>query len=615
MKLRRLLAMVMALALAGMAAVAEDIPDSETESLFGIPMGDGSGKDPLTIMLIDCGVALNGDEPFDGSVVSQTGDPQGLTLSLAGQAGAILGDGCLLTLGYDSEPEMFDSEPVPAADHEKVSAQAFALRGLKEEKRLFSSDAPRAIKALAERIAEAGWAETYEIHVVILTGGCVNFFTAPNGYDGAALTAGVDSLRAAGAQIRAFGFDLSDSVPADRQITADNFAGGEYTSIPVGEGGVAQALRDEYIPAVAAALAEIGGWKTEPLDRIAIEEEDIAVFVTDEGVSVLSGGDPEVGAATGGLRLFHEKVILPLDLAKSRLDADGDGVMDISPLEAGERKQALIDGILDLPAGIEASSDDTGVVTVEMVTDVLNVTGAGGGSARIVIDSPSQPGETLALTVEVIDRNVYFEEVESPVQMRGDILIARAASNLAASVERKTGEAWTADQSGVTLTSDGRTLYARFNEPGTYRITAWTEQDGERRCVTSREYTARIEIDPISDVALTAPYFKAQPGQTVKVTSGGEYADLSALRVSVEPEGLAEAFSDPSRGEIFILPLKTGRGRVVITSEDGEPAAEFGLKITALTGRFTFWLFAALIPLGLIGMGLFAGLLLKRKRR
>ena len=586
----------------------------EMENTDVSDMSGHHGEESLTILLIDCGAALYGT-PFDRSLVNAAGDEHGLALSLArNAAGPLLGEGQIIILGYNDALRNAENESCGAADSEQLSRQAEKLTSLPESQRR-SSDPAGALRALNTLIANRRWAETSRLRLVMLTGGCVNFFREPaGGYNAEDLKQGVDALREAGVEIHAFGYDLSGfetfAGKEDRLITAESFADGEYTAVPVDDDGMDAALRKNYLPAVLSCLAEMGGREEGRVDPDSASVDDLTVFIGRDEVTAAEGDD--ISAIDGALMLRFPKkrAATAVDSVLALLDGDGDGVMNISPLEAGSQ---FVLSIGDLSDRITAISDDTDIIGVAASEEGISLTTNKAGSVQIHFSTTDGTDAEAALSVVVVDHRLFVADVPESVSAGdGGVLIATASAGLQAAAEKEITGAWGDAGGDVRLTNDGTSLTADFLAPGRYRIRFWVEDDGKKYHETERIVTVALVLDRPDDISLTVPYFRQQDGQIVKVTTRGEYADLNTLTVSAEPEDLFTAYADPHRGQVYIVPIKAGEGRLAVMDSDGQELTSCAVTIKSLTSAPVFWAACCAIPVCLILFGLFLGLMIKK---
>ena len=134
-----------------------------------------AGKPALYIVLVDCGATLYG-KPFEKSVVTQSGDPEGALLSLVGTAPAALcSEDYIAVYGYNDSLLSNGVQPVPMSDRQAIGTQVLALRSMSANNR-YTSDLGTALSSLGGIIEANGLPSKYDCRLVILTGGAINFY-------------------------------------------------------------------------------------------------------------------------------------------------------------------------------------------------------------------------------------------------------------------------------------------------------------------------------------------------------------------------------------------------------------------------------------------------------
>ena len=210
------------------------------------PAADPAERAPLYYVLMDCGYAFYGsDEFFDRSVAAQPGDPDGALLKMLEQCFTRLApeNAMLVLRGYHSEA-VGSAQPAPVSDEAAVQARFAALQGAHSSDNK-SSMLDAVLEALSAEIA--GFAAEYDCTLVLVTGGCVNYYKGEP--DSARLMQALSDVRAAGATIRAFGLageTIEDNLSAF-------FNPGEYTAEQI----VPTEMDDGYSAARTAMMADL----------------------------------------------------------------------------------------------------------------------------------------------------------------------------------------------------------------------------------------------------------------------------------------------------------------------------------------------------------------------
>ncbi len=210
------------------------------------PAADPAERAPLYYVLMDCGYAFYGsDEFFDRSVAAQPGDPDGALLKMLEQCFTRLApeNAMLVLRGYHSEA-VGSAQPAPVSDEAAVQARFAALQGAHSSDNK-SSMLDAVLEALSAEIA--GFAAEYDCTLVLVTGGCVNYYKGEP--DSARLMQALSDVRAAGATIRAFGLA---GATIEYNLSAF-FNPGEYTAEQI----VPTEMDDGYSAARTAMMADL----------------------------------------------------------------------------------------------------------------------------------------------------------------------------------------------------------------------------------------------------------------------------------------------------------------------------------------------------------------------
>ncbi len=625
-------------------APADGTPEAAVAD--GVPAG---GKPVLYVVLADCGATLYG-KGSKNAVVTRAGDPDGVLLSLIAAAPPLLcPEANIAVFGYHSELVYSQQvDAVPMDDGEALCAQVRTLLDVGENQRV-SSNLAGALQALDEGwLTGMGWAETYDCRLVILTGGAMYFASEkadnPTVED---VRQRVEALTDRGVTVRAFGYDLAASGALNEKLspeeaaqlllTADLFGEGAYIAAAPGNAGSSDSARFDYVEQLLGYFAAEGGYASSGSPSGGREDR------TEGRIYVLWNADarrfqgmkgekscglsPETTLANANKCRCYDPVAAdgvaaepeadPVERALksigAALDADGDGALDGEALRAGTDDSRPCPGMS--PEGFTVTSTDPAVLAAEAADGMLALSPQAAGEATLTIAPADAPDRALALKAAVRDFRLAWDfETEGTLQadLKPARLVACPDGTLQATLERlEVDGEWTAVDASV----EDNALNAALKRPGTYRVTAWAELDGEKVGEPEeRSFTAALAFDPVADVALVAPYFREQPGQRVALTVGGAPVELEGFRAAAEPASLAEVYLDAGKGCLYIAPGQAGTGRVLLTDEAGGELLSFNLKVDSLTKKPMLWILAVAIPVCLIGLTAMVVILISKLR-
>ena len=594
----------------------------------------------LYVVLADCGMALYGEgQAQPHATVTAPGDPDGMLLNLAEDVlpKLVEEDAKICFYGYNDALRSAEAvAPVSVGDAAAIAAQVDALRQLSGRQ---SSLLHTALDALAPSLRD--WQNEYDCQLILLTGGGLHYAGADKMSGELAqnpapldqLGGRIAELRAAGVTVTAYGIDLAQSPRANAENS--RLSSLVFTRDQLGEGfkltaSVAGKTDAELLLAVASDMLDDlfalkgarEGVKYEPkagalcnIDLSAAKSGDFGVICSAAtGRFTLSAGDElaalKAQAGEGDvIRLYvsdqPEKPTLEPVLAA--LDADGDGALD-GGLEAGATRSfpmpegAALANYTFSAAGEAALTISTGGESL------LNLTGAGAGTATLRIALAADPGVAAELSVSIADYSItWYADDGAALPVGQEALIAGCdpSNVLEASVTGGSGpiDGWrtAAAPNELRLTPDA---------PAAIQVTVSV---GGRSAET-RTFTVQYAISaPERSLTLKFPYFAQQPDQTVQIL------DDSGSPVSLEgfvwdAPRLADVYVSADGLTLYLAPKAAGSEDVALTHSATGQTYTLHLTVNRLTAGAPFWLLAAGVPVCLIGLTVMIVLLIVKCR-
>ncbi len=608
MKLNRLLGilMILALLLGASGALAEEPVE----------------RPPLYVFLADCGWTLYGGAPGENSVVTQPGDPEGLILNAVERVLPRLlpENASVMVLGYNNQL-LNPVEAVPAADSAAIHAQVDALRALGEDDRQ-SSLLHAALESLKGPLI--GHAADSDCHLVILTGGAINY--ASESALNKAMSADIlplaqargilDELRAAGVTVSAYGYDLAQSPrlngehpQADQLLLTKDALGEESFFLTSGDiDDLAAGLCDAFVAAygqrmtvpdtgMPVAYAVSGG----PLklgDLSGIKDSDLAVIVraSDRQFELMMGPTlqtdllaRQASAPEGDVvRVYVSNIPAKPTVADilPAMDADSDGMLD-AQLEVGAEPVCLTfeKNLSDYTFAPGAEGSFSLNADIESNTLTLTAAKAGASTLTVGLADGSEPAQIL--NVAVADYTLTWHAEENAILPVGaETLIASCDPGAALEGEFD-----------ACVEVRGNELYVMPANPAILTLSiSVSGREAEGRSFTAQYDLAETE----RQLTLVSPYFGPQPDQSVQIfDASGAAVPLAGF--SVSESALADCFLAQDGTALFIEPKAAGAGEIVLTENVTGQAVTLHLTVNSLFSNALFWVFAAGVPVCLIG--------------
>lgn len=579
---------------------------------------------PLYIVLTDCGWTLYGEEsPSENSVVAHPGDPEGMTLSFAQGVLPKLAEpeAQIMVLGYNDRLRLPEGlAPVNVSDREAIEAQVNSLRGLTGRQ---SSLPGAALEELAGRIATLDPA--YDVSVVILSGGAINYGSADNMNKavGAEVTPlaevqrVLDDMRADGVEIRSYVWDLNasgiakaDHPAKDALLLTESVMGEGCTMISGGNinemiAGLCDAVvtdfgGEEYNAPIASPLKSADLTELKSNDAAVILCED-GSFETYRGGNIVSELENRQQAAAAGdiLRLYsavnvseQDKLAIQarkLDNMIAKLDADKNGALD-AVIEVN-----AADAVLSAPAaeGYTFAAEPAETFSIAPAADELTLTAKKAGAAKLII-AAADGSVSRELSVTVVDYSIVWNLDD------GAMIYAGEETKIAECADPANVMTGMLTENGVETPCEGSDVKVVPVQSGEIAVSVSVAgRETETRSFKVHYHLA--EGEDVRNITLKHPYFKAQEGQSVHVMDvNGTAIDLSGFTAA--ESALAGVYFTENEDELLVVPNAAGEETIVLTDEVSGQTITLNLTVVSLFSQAAFWLLAAAVPVCLIGL-------------
>lgn len=582
MKLNRLMGMLMALALLLGASVAS---------------AESAELPPLYVVLADCGWTLYGDgTPGKNSVVSEVGDPEGLTLSFVEGAlpKLVEQNAQIMVFGYnDALRYAPNSTPVSASDAEGIGAQVNELRTLSGRQ---SSRLDSALKELADKLQS--YTAQFDVRLMIFSGGAVNSASAMESDPLSEVAAALAQIRAMGVQIDSYVWDLKEQ---EGSILTEQVMGEGYSMIS-GNGIVNRiaGLCDSVLGDLCdMAYSGNGSLKSADAAVVLTAEKTFEVYIG-ENLSALTERQ-EMAVDGDTVRLYRQSS--RIDALVSRLDANGDGALD-KVLEVGGESVQFSE--IDLE-GIQLAADPAFSVTADAVTGTVTFTANQSGTSKLVITA-ADGATTRELSVTAVDYTVMWSLENGAVLYVGETANIASCTDLSNVLQ---GELWLNGKS-VTDAQLGSILQYAPAEVGQLRVSLSINGRPAEERVFSVQYRLG-EGQENQSLTLTYPNYGTQKDQSVQVLDAqGNAIPLKDFEVS--DSALADVYFNEAGDGLFIQPKSSGAAVITLTHAQSGQTISLNLTVNSLFASGLFWLTAAGVPICLIGLTAMTVLLIVKLR-
>lgn len=590
MKLNRLMGMLMALALLLGASVAS---------------AESAELPPLYVVLADCGWTLYGDgTPGKNSVVSEVGDPEGLTLSFVEGAlpKLVEQNAQIMVFGYNDKLHYApNSTPVSASDAEGIGAQVNELRTLSGRQ---SSRLDSALKELADKLQS--YTAQFDVRLMIFSGGAVNSASAMESDPLPEVAAALAQIRAMGVQIDSYVWELGEQ---EGSILTEQVMG-EGCSMISGNGIVDRiaGLCDSVLGDLCD-MAYNGNGSLKNADPATLQSCDAAVVLTAEktfevyiGENLSALTERQATAVDGDtVRLYRQ--FSRIDALVSRLDANGDGALD-KVLEVGGESVQFSE--IDLE-GIQLAAEPAFSVTADAVTGTLTFTANQSGTSKLVITA-ADGATTRELSVTAVDYTVTWNQENDSVLYVGETANIASCTDLSNVLQ---GELWLNGKS-VTDAQLGSSLQYAPAEVGQLHVSLSIND----RPAEERDFSVQYRLGEGQEnqsLTLTYPNYGTQKDQSVQVLDAqGNAIPLESFEVS--DSALADVYFNEAGDGLFIQPKGSGAAVITLTHAQSGQTISLNLTVNSLFASGLFWLTAAGVPICLIGLTAMTVLLIVKLR-